>query len=149
MESKKVKIGIIAKQTDGGEESSAEPTVMNIICEGEITDDGDNIYIEYEEHLSENDEVTRSRLVFAKDNPGTVSLIRSGEVTTSCSFACGERCAYAYNIDGLSFDFCVVTKSLKNTLTLDGGSISMQYNMEVHGITMSRNEYRVTVIKSI
>ena len=147
MEKRKVKIGIAAKQTEGGEECFAEPVTMNIICEAEITDDGDNIYIKYEEHLSEDGEVTHSKLLFSKSNPNTVSLVRSGEVTTSCSFSHGERCACSYNMGGLAFDFGVVTKALKNTLTLDGGSISMNYNMEVRGITMSRNEYRLTVLK--
>lgn len=147
MEKRQVKIGISAKQTDGMDEA-AEPVVMNIISEAEITDDGENIYIEYEEHLSEDGDITNSKLIFSKKNPATVSLVREGEVTTSCSFTRGERCSCSYNIGGLALDFVVATKTLKNTLTLDGGVIAMNYDMEVRGITMSKNEYKLTVIKN-
>lgn len=148
MENRKVKIGISAKQTEGGEGYPAEPFVMNIICEGEITDDGDNIYIEYEEHLSDDGGVTHTKITFSKSRPETVSLIRSGEVNTICSFTAGERYACSYDMGGLLLDFCIVTKTLKNNMSFGGGSISMSYNMEVRGIAMSRNEYKLTVIKN-
>lgn len=147
METRKVKIGISAKQTEGGEGYNAEPVTMNVICEADLTDDGDNVYIEYEEHLSDDGGVTHSKLVFSKNKPETVSLIRSGEVSTVCSFTAGERYACSYNMGGLVLDFCIVTKALKNTLTFGGGNITLNYNMEVRGIVMSRNEYKLTVIK--
>ncbi len=146
MKKRKVRIGIAAKQIDGVEDT--EPTVMNIFCDAEITDDGDNVYIEYGEHLSEDGEITQSKMIFAKKSPEMVSLVRTGEVTTSWLFSRGERYACSYNIDGMAFDFCIVTKALKNTLSLDGGVISVNYDMEVRGITISKNEYKLTVLKN-
>ena len=147
METKKVRIGISAKQTEGGDGYDAEPVSMNVICEAELTDDGENVYIEYEEHLSDDGGVTHTKLVFSKNRPETVSLIRSGEVSTVCSFTEGERYACSYNMGGLMLEFCIVTKALKNNLSVNGGSITLNYNMEVRGIVMSRNEYKLKVIK--
>lgn len=148
METKKVKIGISAKQYEDIMETDAEPSVMNIFCEAMITDDGENIIIEYEEFLVDGGGVTNTKILFNKKDPYTVSLMRSGVVEMVCTFADGERYNCAYRMaDGIALDFCIVTKELKNTLTFDGGSISLNYNVEVRGLVVTRNEYRLAIIK--
>ena len=148
MEIKKVKIGISAKQYDDVMDTGAEPSVMNVFCEAMITDDGENIIVEYEEFLVDGGGVTNTKILFNKKDPYTVSLMRSGVVEMVCTFADGERYNCAYRMaDGIALDFCIVTKELKNTLSFDGGSISLNYNVEVRGLVVTRNEYRLTIIK--
>jgi uncharacterized beta-barrel protein YwiB (DUF1934 family) len=66
----------------------------------------------------------------------------------SCTFFAGGRCNCNYAMQGgISLDFCMVTKTLTNTVSMGGGTLAMAYNMEVRGVTMSRNEYKLTVIK--
>ena len=148
MESKKVKIGISAKQYDDLAPKTEEPVVMNLLCEADMTDDGDNIIIEYEEFLVDGGGATQTKLIFNKNTPHTVSLMRTGLVEMACTFAKGERfnCAYRMS-DGIGLDFCMVTKELKNKLSYDGGSIFIGYTVEVRGLVVSRNEYRLNVIK--
>ena len=105
------------------------------------------IGIEYEEHLSKDGETTRTKLFWKKEEPKSVSMFRTGEVSMACLFSSGERCACSYKTQDLTLEFFIVTKSVKNTLSLSGGSIGVSYNMEVKGITVSRNEYKLTVIK--
>ncbi len=146
MESKKVKIGICAKQTDDMS-PEAEPSVMNVFCEAVLTDDGENFTVEYEEFLVDGGGVTNTKLVFAKNAPGVVSMVRTGLVKMACSFSHGERCNCVYSMaDGISLDFCMVTKELANTLSLGGGRLLVKYNIEVRGLVISENEYRLTVI---
>ncbi|MBQ9745800.1 MAG: DUF1934 domain-containing protein [Clostridia bacterium] len=148
MEFKKVKIGISAKQHEGDVSFDSEPMVMNILCEALLADSGDEFSIEYDERVSEDGDVTHTKLVFGKENPGKVSMVRTGEINMSCTFFAGGRCNCNYAMQGgISLDFCMVTKTLKNTVSLGGGTLAMTYNMEVRGVTMSRNEYRLTVIK--
>ncbi len=146
MESKKVKIGICAKQTDDMS-PGAEPSVMNVFCEAVLTDDGKNFTVEYEEFLVDGGGVTNTKLVFAKNAPNVVSMVRTGLVKMACSFSHGERFNCVYSMaDGISLDFCMVTKELTNTLSLDGGRLLVKYNIEVRGLVISENEYRLTVI---
>lgn len=148
MESKKVKIGISAKQYDDIMDEGAEPSVMNIFCEAMITDDGENIIVEYEEFLVDGGGVTNTKILFNKQDPYTVSLMRSGMVEMVCSFAHGERFNCAYRMaDGIALDFCVVTKELKNTLSFAGGSLFLDYTVEVRGLVVTKNEYRLNIIK--
>ena len=142
-----VRIGISAKQTEGDESYDSEPVSMNVICDGVITEEDGNVCIEYEEHLSKDGEVTRTKLFWKKEEPKSVSMFRTGEVSMACLFSSGERCACSYKTQDLTLEFFIVTKSVKNTLSLSGGSIGVSYNMEVKGITVSRNEYKLTVIK--
>ena len=142
-----VRIGISAKQTEGDESDDSEPVSMKVICDGGITEEDGNVCIEYEEHLSKDGETTRTKLFWKKEEPKSVSMFRTGEVSMACLFSSGERCACSYKTQDLTLEFFIVTKSVKNTLSLSGGSIGVSYNMEVKGITVSRNEYKLTVIK--
>ena len=145
---KKVKIGISAKQFEGDVSFDSEPMVMNILCEALLTENGDEFAIEYDERIGDDGGVTHTKLVFGKDKPEKVSMVRTGEVNMSCTFFAGGRCNCNYIMQGgISLDFCMVTKTLSNTVTMDGGTLAISYNMEVRGVTMSRNEYRLTVIK--
>lgn len=148
MLAKKVKIGISAKQYEGDVSFDAEPMVMNVLCEALLTEDGDEFAIEYDERVSEDGGVTHTKLVFGKTNPTRVSMVRTGEINMACTFFAGGRCNCNYAMQGgISLDFCMVTKTLTNTVSMGGGTLAMAYNMEVRGVTMSRNEYKLTVIK--
>jgi len=145
---KKVKIGISAKQSEGDVSLDSEPMVMNILCEALLTENGDEFFIEYDERISEDGGITHTKLVFGKNEPGKVSMVRTGEINMSCTFFAGGRCNCNYSMQGgISLDFCMVTKTLKNTVSMDGGTLAMTYNMEVRGVAMSRNEYKLTIIK--
>ena len=142
---KKVKIGISAKQYEGDVSFDSEPMVMNVLCEALLTENGDEFSIEYDERVSEDGGVTHTKLVFGKGNPGRVSMVRTGEINMSCTFFAGGRCNCNYAMQGgISLDFCMVTKTLTNTVSMGGGTLAMAYNMEVRGVTMSRNEYIIT-----
>lgn len=147
METRNVRIGICAKQTDDMS-PDAEPTVMNIFCEAKLTDDGKEFTVEYEEFLVDGGGSTDTKLIFKKDEPGVVSMVRTGLVKMACSFSDGERfnCVYSMS-DGISLDFCMVTKGLENTLSMEGGRLLVKYNIEVRGLVVSKNEYRLTVLK--
>ena len=148
MRVKKVKIGISAKQFEGDVSMNSEPMTMNVLCEALLTENGDEFTIEYDERISEDGDVTHTKLVFGKVSPCKVAMVRTGEVNMSCTFFAGGRCNCNYIMQGgISLDFCMVTKTLSNTVTMDGGTLAISYNMEVRGVTMSRNEYRLTVIK--
>ena len=75
-------------------------------------------------------------------------MVRTGLVKMACSFAEGERfnCVYSMS-DGIALDFCMVTKELENTVSLGGGRLIVKYNIEVRGLVISKNEYRLTVLK--
>ena len=71
METRKLRIGICAKQTDDLS-SEAEPTVMNVFCEASVTDDGEEITVEYDEYLVEGGGSTHTKLIFKKTKrPGS------------------------------------------------------------------------------
>ncbi len=145
---KKVKIGISAKQYEGDVSFDSEPMVMNVLCEALLTENGDEFFIEYDERISEDGGITHTKLVFGKGNPGRVSMVRTGEINMACTFFAGGRCNCNYAMQGgISLDFCMVTKTLSNTVSMDGGTLEMAYNMEVRGVTVSQNEYKLTVIK--
>jgi uncharacterized beta-barrel protein YwiB (DUF1934 family) len=148
MLAKKVKIGISARQFEGDESYDSEPAVMNVLCEAVLTENGDEFSIEYDERISEDGGVTHTKLIFGKNAPNKVSMVRHGEINMSCTFFAGGRCNCNYAMQGgISLDFCMVTKTLSNTVSMEGGTLDIKYNMEVRGITMSRNEYKLTVIK--
>ena len=88
MREDKVKILIKSQQIDIDDPS---PYVIEFATDGKIKDDGDTVTIKYDEYLEEDtNSVAHTSLMFSRNNPGTVTLSRSGAVRSTCVFTEGE-----------------------------------------------------------
>ena len=88
---------------------------------------------------------SRTSVSFDYKNPGVVSMIRTGSVSTVLIFEEGKRNICAYNTELMAFEICISTQKVMNNLTLEGGEIDIKYNVEFRGTTTERSHVHIKV----
>lgn len=108
-----------------------------LISEGELSDDGENVVISYEEGDENGLSGTSVKIFFPQNDPTLVSMLREGDMNTMLSFETGKRHKSVYNTPYMPFDLTVNTLEVDNTVLYDG-RLYLNYVMEVHGLCHDR-----------
>ena len=121
----------------GAEEFFTE-AVMDVSPDGRIT-------LRYEESELSGMEGTTTELIFTKDEPTLVTLRRTG--TVRCALVMEEHRQHSgvYETPVMPLDLTVITHSLRNTVTEDGGILDAYYSLRFGTITTTRTRLRVEV----
>ena len=124
----------LEKLTESFEDSQA----IEVITEGFIMEDNDgNIEIEYDENDSEDFNGTIVRIIFNRNEPGLVSVVREGDINTMLSFESGKRHKSVYNTPYMPFELTINTIEVKNTVLTDG-RLFLNYLIEIKGLSCDR-----------
>ena len=132
-----------------GEEQAvevAEDEVIEMSTDATIRDDGKNIELKYKESEEMGMPNTTTSLIFTKDDPKKLNMVRTGENTAGFVFSDKQkrqRCAY--NVAGFPMELCVCTRSIDNRVTMTGGTLDLDYVIEVQGVKTQRNRFSVKV----
>ena len=112
--------------------------VMDTSPDGRIT-------IRYEESELSGMEGTTTELIFTKDEPTLVTLRRTG--TVRCALVMEEHRQHSgvYETPVMPLDLTVITHSLTNTVTEDGGVMDAYYSIRFGAVTTTRTRLRVEV----
>ena len=112
--------------------------VMDVSPDGRIT-------LRYEESELSGMEGTTTELIFTKDEPTLVTLRRTG--TVRCALVMEEHRQHSgvYETPVMPLDLTVITHSLRNTVTEDGGILDAYYSLRFGTITTTRTRLRVEV----
>ncbi|MBE6686914.1 MAG: DUF1934 domain-containing protein [Ruminococcaceae bacterium] len=159
MTEKRVRVKIYSRITDIsaihatekilGEEAAidaAEDDIIEYSTDGVITERGDTVELSYEESVDMGMENTRTALVFKKQEPNTLTMARTGENSAGLIFSDTEkRQPCSYNVGGYAFNFCIYTRRIENKITLEGGTLNLDYVIEVQGVKTQRNRFEIKV----
>ena len=112
--------------------------VMDVSPDGRIT-------LRYEESELSGMEGTTTELIFTKDEPTLVTLRRTG--TVRCALVMEEHRQHSgvYETPVMPLDLTVITHSLRNTVTEDGGILDAYYSLRFGTITTTRTRLKVEV----
>lgn len=119
---------------------------IELNSEGKMNIDGKNIEIVYEESEITGMEGSSTSLHFSADDPGLVSMIRSGNVSTSLVFEQGKRHHCVYNTPIMPFEICVRTHKVRNTL-LENGRLELDYMIEIRGANAERTNFTLEIFE--
>ena len=148
------KIRIVSKMMQYSDEADAtDPLAEEDITEESSTlttdctvaDKGGKIEIEYEESEITGMDGSTTKLFFDTREPGLVSLLREGSVSSAFVFEAGRRHLCVYNTPYFPIELCVDTKEMQNTLTYDGGSFHAVYLLEMNGVLAERAEVSISL----
>ena len=144
------KIRIVSKMVQYSDETDAtDPLAEEDITEEStdctVADKGGKIEIEYEESEITGMDGSTTKLFFDTHEPGLVSLLREGSVSSAFVFEAGRRHLCVYNTPYFPIELCVDTKEMQNTLTYDGGSFHAVYLVEMNGVLAERAEVSITL----
>ncbi len=107
-----------------------EPT--ELLIEGRLVTGRDRVELVWDEGELSGMEGSVTSLGFDRANPGLVSMMRSGTVSTAMVFEEHRRHVSVYDTPFSSFQISVHTLRVENAL-LSEGVIYLDYLIEVHG----------------
>lgn len=115
-------------------------------CDGIMSIRGSSIVIHYEEDESGGMEDTQSEIVLHGGRQDMVSIVRTGSVANTLVLEKGKRHISAYNTPIMPFQICVFAKECEQNVTFEkGGTIYMDYYVELRGTEMQHTKMRITV----
>lgn len=148
---KNVSIDIVSKQfklegdffTPQNDDEKEEK--IEISTEGVLSLEDGKLSLSYDETELTGMEGAHTVLEFTTEEPGTVTMTRSGSASTSMIFKENSRCMSTYETGVFPLEMCITTKSVENSLDINGGKIIIDYTVEIHGVCMERTYLTVTV----
>lgn len=115
--------------------------------QGILSVDGDNVKISYEENELMGLEGCETSLHFNKVTPDVITIMRTGSLISGFVFdPSDKRQICTYETEFMPLEFCVYTRTVGNNLTYDnGGTLKLDYDIEVHGVRTERNRFTLEV----
>ncbi len=122
-----------------------EEMLLEVRTQGTITEEDGRITLSYDETELTGMEGSTTHVSFSPDTPQLVTMLRSGAVSTALVFEAGVRHICVYDTPVMPFEICIYARDVKNTLTMDGGSILLDYLVEIHGADAERTLFSLDV----
>lgn len=123
-----------------------EPDRYVFRCDGVMSVKNGSVVIRYEEDDSGGMGETQAEIVLHGGRRDMVSIVRTGSVANTLVCERGRRHISAYNTPIMPFQICVFTKECEQNVTLEsGGTIYMNYYVELRGTEMQHTKMRITV----
>ncbi|MBQ9113041.1 MAG: DUF1934 domain-containing protein [Clostridia bacterium] len=126
-------------------EASLEPEKMEIKSLGKFKIDGGRAEVSYEESEATGMEGSVTAISFDMTQPGIVTMIRTGLVSTALVFEKGKRHHCVYNTPYMPFELCVKTFEVKNRIP-DGGILELDYIIEIRGAKAERTKFMMKIM---
>lgn len=120
-----------------------EPEVMELLMEGKLVTTGERAELIWKESELTGMEGATTKIGFALDAPGLVSMLRSGSVNTALVFEEGRRHTCVYNTPFSVFEVCVQGLKVDNRLLAEG-ILSLDYLIEIRGNRTERCRMEIT-----
>ena len=126
------------QSTDNG-----QPEVIELVTEGKLLDCGDAGYtLTYQESQLTGLEGT---LTTFQIEPDRVTLLRVGEVNSQMVFEEGRRHLSMYDTPYGALSIGVNTRRMRSDLSASGGSIEIDYAIEIDHALAGQNLFRIQV----
>lgn len=120
-----------------------EPEVIELVTEGRLARDGEDGYtLSYQESELTGLEGT---LTTFQIEPERVTLLRMGEVNSQMVFEEGRRHLSMYNTPYGALAVGINTKKMRTDLSLVGGSIEINYALEIDHAVAGENRFHIQV----
>ncbi|HHV30798.1 DUF1934 domain-containing protein [Caproiciproducens sp. LBM24188] len=132
-------ISIRGKQNVNGERGEVEITTM-----GSYVKKGNSRYIVYKEYDTENHNAAHTS-VLKIDGDSKVTLIRGGEQSTRLILESGKRHVCPYDTGYGCMMIGIFTNKVKSKLDDLGGSLEINYTLDINSNLSSLNEVFITV----
>ena len=137
---KSVILSIRGQQTSN---NNSEPDVIELVTEGTLTGHGDGKYtVRYQESELTGLDGTQTTI---QVQPGSVSILREGQVNSQMVFEEGRRHLTMYNTPYGAMSIGVNTRKMKVDLDETGGCIEIDYALEVDHAVAGENLFSIYV----
>ena len=112
---------------------------------GTLSEKNGRMILSYDETELTGMQGSTTQVSFSKKAPNLITMLRSGAVSTALVFEQGVRHICVYNTEVMPFEICIYARSVKNDLTMEGGSIQLDYLVEIHGAAAEHTIFTLDV----
>ncbi len=126
-------------------EDSSEPDKMEMKTLGKFTVADGRAAVSYDESEATGMEGSATEVSFDMTQPGIVTMVRSGTVSTALVFEKGKRHHCVYNTPYMPFEVCVNTFEVKNRIA-DTGILELDYVVEIRGAKAERTRFCMRIM---
>ena len=126
--------------------SACEKEVYEYISAAELSGDGTQISLVYEDNLGAEGKCI-NMINFNTNASECVRLVRDGAITSSMIFNKKDpfsRCSY--NVSSIPLEFGIYTRAVDNKLTENGGSLMLDYVLEIRGHKVQRCQTFINIL---
>lgn len=121
-------------------EEAPEPESIEIYAIGHRSIEDGRLQISYDETEVTGMDGSTTSVSFLLREPGVVSMIREGQVSTVLVFEAEKRHHCLYNTPFMPFEVCVRTVKVDNRL-LEDGILNLDYMIEIRGARAERTKF--------
>ena len=126
------------------EEEEEEDAPLEISMEGKLLVSGGEVRLSYTETEMTGMEGAKTTVHFRENEPGLITMMRSGPVNTALIFEEKSRHICAYQTPFMPFELCVHTLKVDNRL-LSEGRLYLDYVIEFRGAKAEHNLFELTI----
>ncbi len=140
-------LSLFDEEDDGDEEYDEEeytPERTQIKTYGTFEIDGNTAKICYDETELAGLEGSQTVISFDMREPESVTMFRTGAVSTTLVFQKDKRHHCSYRTQYMTFEVCVYTLDIKNTVDING-CLEIDYIVEIRGARAERNKLSVRI----
>ena len=144
----------ILRKMEEEEENASSEGAYEMTTSAEYSEEDGRVTFSYRESELTGMEGTVTQIVFDRDNPRIVSILRSGSVKSAFVLEEGRRHTSAYETPYLPFEVCVYARSVVNTVELPPpssdtgtpkGEIRLDYVVEIRGMDAQRTRISIKI----
>lgn len=121
-----------------------EKQTIQIVTDGTMKQEGDMVYLSYEESEMTGMEGTTTTFAVGKDN---VILTRTGTVQSKMVFEKGKKNVGLYDMGYGALTIGVKARRMKSTLGPNGGRLELSYGIEIEDLAQGLNSFIIDVRK--
>lgn len=121
-----------------------EKQTIQIVTDGTMKQEGDMVYLSYEESEMTGMEGTTTTFAVGKDN---VILTRTGTVQSKMVFEKGKKNVGLYDMGYGALTIGVKACRMKSTLGPNGGRLELSYGIEIEDLAQGLNSFIIDVRK--
>ena len=123
----------------------AENNSFSLVSEGELFLEENRLNLSYKEEAVEGIEGCTTIISFDINDPRCVTIERRGPFSSVFVISKGERLFSTYSTPFGVIDMCIFGKKVENSITEDGGTLSLDYAVELKGLTAQRTRMEIKI----
>ena len=128
------------------DQMEVEPETIHINTLGTMTLEDGRVRISYEETEATGMDGSTTTVSYLLEQPGVVSMIREGVVSTALVFEAGKRHHCVYRTPFMPFEVCVHTTKVANHLSEQTRSLMLDYVIEIRGARAERTKFFMEIL---
>ncbi len=110
-----------------------EPLEMSLITEADVTVEDGRFTVSYDESEATGLEGSRTSVTFLEDEPGLISIIRTGAFRTAIVVEEAKRHICTYETPFMPFEISTYGRRVENSMSREGGTLTVDYVVEIKG----------------